>query len=710
MLDDSLRRLCGGRTVITIAHRLHTVIDADQILVLAEGHLVEQGTHSTLLALDGEYARLFRSNALFVAEGPVTPGNPSAPAQSDRPGTYSPFTTVPVPPVSVSTRPSVPDGKQIRPKMSIVRRLLGFVRGEWAWVWLAALLGSLTIGSAVGLMGVSAWLISTAAMHPSIAVLGVAIAGVRFFGIARAAFRYMERLASHSVTFRVLRNIRVWFYERLEPLAPALLMDRKSGDLLARAIADVETLENLYVRLLAPPATAALVAGGTYMFFASIGLTQIAILVTTFLVLAGALLPLLTQRLSRRAGHEEITVRGELYAELVDSIQGSADILAFGQVADRVQRMAAIGSKYADAQRRISQVAGLQAGLANFLPNLAVWLVLLMITPQVRAGTLDGVMLAPVALVAMAVFEAAPPLQAAGGLWQATRQAAKRLFEIADTRPSVAERPEAGTAVKQPAHARRDGPQAPGLALEFGDVTFRYPGQAAPALKHVSFELPRGKSLGIVGPSGAGKSSIAHLVLQFWDYDSGEIRLGAVSLKDLAPDEVRTQIGFVSTEAHFFDTSIYENLRLARRGVTRPEIELAARKADIHEFICSLPSGYDTPVGEHGLLLSAGERQRLALARLLIKDAPFWILDEPTAHLDMATESLVLASLFGAMRDRTVLFITHRLVGLQNLDDLLVLAGGQVVERGPHQELARHAGLYHRLWSLQGHVVPQSQT
>ncbi len=235
-------------------------------------------------------------------------------------------------------------------------------------------------------------------------------------------------------------------------------------------------------------------------------------------------------------------------------------------------------------------------------------------------------------------------------------------------------------------------------------MTFRYPGQDAPALKHVSFQLSRGAALGIVGPSGAGKSSIAHLVLRFWDYDSGEICLDGASLKDLPPDEVRKQIGFVSTQAHFFDTSIYENLRLARRGVTKPEIELAAKEAEIHDFICSLPSGYDTPVGEHGLLLSAGERQRLALARLLIKDAPFWILDEPTAHLDMATESRLLSNLFGVMRDRTVLFITHRLVGLENLHDVLVMAGGQVVEQGSHQELARHAGLYHRLWSLQRRV------
>ncbi len=351
MLEDSLRRLCGGRTVITIAHRLHTVINVDQILVLAQGHIVERGTHSELLALDGEYARLFRSNAAFLTEGEVTPSNQPAQVQSDRAHTYSPFAIMPGPPLSISPRPFVPDHEQVLPKMSAVRRLLGFVRGEWAWVWLSALLGSLTIGSAVGLMGVAAWLISTAAMHPSIAVLGVAIAGVRFFGIARAVFRYLERLASHSVTFRVLRNIRVWFYQRLEPLAPALLMDRQSGDLLARATADVETLENLYVRLLAPPVTGALVAAGTYVFFASIGLPQIALLVTTFLVLAGALLPLLTQRLSRGAGQEEVAVRGRLYAELVDSIQGIADILAFGRASDRVQRMAAIGNKYADVQR-----------------------------------------------------------------------------------------------------------------------------------------------------------------------------------------------------------------------------------------------------------------------------------------------------------------------------------------------------------------------
>ena len=238
-------------------------------------------------------------------------------------------------------------------------------------------------------------------------------------------------------------------------------------------------------------------------------------------------------------------------------------------------------------------------------------------------------------------------------------------------------------------------------ALKVDNVTFRYPDQSKPALLDVSFQVARGTHVGIVGPSGAGKSTLAHLILRLWEYESGRIEFGGVSLKELAPEQVREGIALVSSRSHFFDTSIYENLRVARRGATRGEIEQAARQACIHDFIMTLPRGYDTAIGPHGLRVSAGELQRLEIARLLVRNAPVWILDEPTAHLDPITEGRVLSQLHQLMEGRTVILITHRLVGLEDLDAIVVMADGRVAEQGTHAELAAHAGLYARFWSMQ---------
>ncbi len=219
--------------------------------------------------------------------------------------------------------------------------------------------------------------------------------------------------------------------------------------------------------------------------------------------------------------------------------------------------------------------------------------------------------------------------------------------------------------------------------------------------------LEPGKSLAIVGPSGAGKSTLASLLLRFWEFSDGEILMAGRSIHDYSQEDVRARIGYISPGTHFFNTSIRENLRLARRRVTQEEIEAAASRAQIHETILKMPKGYDTLVGEGGQRLSGGERQRLAIARALIKDAPILILDEPTANLDPLTERQVLETLFEVMQGRAALLITHRLVGLENVDEILVLDRGRVVERGTHRDLLSRDGLYRRMWDLQNRVLAE---
>jgi ATP-binding cassette, subfamily C, bacterial CydCD len=682
LLEESTRRLMQNRTVITIAHRLNTVFQADQIVVFDAGRIIEQGTHSELIPKEGAYAGMVKVLKLES----ITPGK----------GTNK--TIKPEQPLKTLHLHSGVSQLQITSpgeQKNIFLRLISFLVGSWNLVALSIFLGALTIGANISLMGTAAWLISTAALHPSIAALGVAVVGVRFFGLSRAVFRYLERLVSHGVTFRLLSNLRVWFYEKLEPLAPACLIEHRAGDLLARIIGDISSLENFYVRAASPPMVALAVGAATGLFLAAYKPTLAGILAGSFVII-GFVLPLSAMIQGRVPGRELTRMRADLNNQLLDGIQGLADLLAFNRSRNQQAQIAHTGRLYGRVQMRMAAISGFYNGLAVLLTNLGGWMIVYLTIPLVTDHQITGPMLAALTLLTLASFEAVTPLPLAAQLWESQRESARRLFKVIDGVPLVSE------AGFQPTGTEENTYRA---SIEFSDLSFSYPNQNHPALEHISFKVEEGRILAIVGASGAGKSTLANLLLRFWEYESGEIRLGGISLHNLHPEKVRAQYSVVSQRSYLFNTSIRENIRLAQPDATQAEIETAARMAGFHDFIMELPGGYDTRVGEGGGRLSGGERQRLAIARALLKDAPILIMDEPTANLDPVTEKQILDTLFINMEGRTSLFITHRLIGLEAVDEIIVLHAGRIVERGSQDELLSRDGFYFNLWELQNRLL-----
>ncbi len=571
--------------------------------------------------------------------------------------------------------------------LSPLRRLLRMVTPFWKMVLASVLLGAATVLSSVGLLGTGAWIIAKAALHPSLGDLNVAIVGVRFFGIARGAFRYGERLVSHDTTFRVLTRLRVWFYAALEPLAPARLQRYRSGDLLARIIADIRTLENFFVRVLAPPwvamLTAVLLTGFLGAFAPRLGVAWLA-----FFLLAAAAVPVWARLRARRAGRTLVQRRAALNAALVDHVQGLADALAYNYAEAQRTLALRLGEEILGAQAEMASLEGAEQALQILFSGLGMLAVLLLGVPLVRAGTLGGVTWVALVLVALSGYEAAFGLPTAAAFLESNLAAARRLFELVDAEPAV-----------KPPSKPAALPPSPHLRVEA--LTFRYAPDEPPALKAVSLDLPEGKRMAVVGPSGAGKSTLIALLLRFWEYHEGRITLGGRDVREMLPDDVRSRLAVVRQKPFIFSGTLRENLLLAAPEATEAQLDAVMEAVQLHEWVRSLPQGYDTDLGGQGLQLSGGQRQRLALARALLRDAPILLLDEPTANLDALTERALVATLLETTRGRSVLWVTHSLVGLEAMDEIVVLYKGKVAERGTHAELLAREGLYRHLWDLQ---------
>jgi ATP-binding cassette subfamily C protein CydC len=564
-------------------------------------------------------------------------------------------------------------------------RLLQMARPMRASLLLAVTAGAAATGCAVALLAVSGFLLARASSHPNIVAISVAVVAVRALGLGRAVFRYTERLASHDVAFRVLAEVRVVIYRLLAQLAPAGLAAFRSGDLLARLISDVDGTQDLFIRGIAPPLTAGLVGAGA-MTAALLVLAPAGLVLGGGLLLAGAGTPWLAARCARQSALRTAAARGELSATMTDLLAGAADLHAFGAQGAALNRAIAADGELTRLARRSATASGLGAGLITAISGLTLWGVLLAGVTATGGGVLGRVPLAVLTLTALAAFEAVTALPAAAIQISQSRQCAGRIAEVLDTPDPVAE----------PA-APRPMPTGPAAIVLRGARVRYQPGEPA-ALDGIDLDLPPGRRVALVGPAGAGKSTVASVLLRFCNLTAGSVTLAGRDLASYAPDDVRTIVSGCAQDPHIFDTTIRANLQLARPGASSEQLSAAAAQARLLPWIQSLPLGWDTPAGAHGVAMSGGERQRLALARALLADPAVLILDEPTAHLDPGNRHALATDLLAATAGRTTLLITHDLDGLDQVDEIVVLNHGKVAERGTHRQLSTAGGLYQQMW------------
>jgi thiol reductant ABC exporter CydC subunit len=556
-------------------------------------------------------------------------------------------------------------------------RLLWLARPLRGRLALSVLAGAAATGCGVALLATSGFLLARASEHPGILAISVAVVAVRALSIGRGVSRYLERLTSHDVAFRVLADIRVAIYRRLERLAPAGLAAFRSGDLLAALISDVDATQDLFIRGIGLPLAAALVGAGAVTVCLLI-LVPAGFLLALGLLAAGAAVPPLAVAASRRAARVTAAARGELSATVTDLLSGAPDLHAFG-----AQDAALATADEADREltvlaRRLAAANALGSGLISGLTGLTVWGVLVLGVAAVGHGTLTRVPLAVLTLTALASFEAVTLMPAAALQLGSARASAGRIGAILDTPDPVADPPAPRPLPAAPAHVQLSG------------VQVRYEPDGPLVLDGFDLDLPPGRRVALIGPSGAGKSTVAAVLLRFRDPVGGSVTLNGADLASYAAEAVRAVIGGCPQDPHIFDGNIRDNLRLAR-DATDDELAAAAARARLMPWIDSLSLGWDTPVGAHGAAMSGGERQRLALARALLADPAVLILDEPTAHLDPEARATLTADLLTLTTGRATLLITHELEGLDQVDEIIVLDHGKV------EQLIRAAGPYRQL-------------
>lgn len=585
--------------------------------------------------------------------------------------------------VSGATGPDVTAGRPAEPGRPAGRntgrpvpplwRLWGAARGVRGRLFGAAVIGALASGCAVALMATSAWLIARAAQQPPVLYLMVAIVAVRAFGIGRGIFRYLERLVSHDAAFRVLARLRERLVGQLALIAPAGLPLWRKGDLLARTVDDVDDAGDAFLRGLLPLAGAVLVCGGT-LVLAFFILPAAGIALAVALVLACIAAPLITARRNARIEYEVVEQRANrtrLVTELLDELP---ELTVLGAVDGRLADLDTVERASRRVAAGTARAAGIAAALAVLSMGAALWLAARFGVPAVVDGSLQPVLLAVVVLTPLALTDTVQAVGVAASTLRRSSAAVGRLFQVLDTQPVTA----APVEHPAPLPVSPSGPQ-----IRLRGVSARWPSADRDALTCVDLDLLPGQRMVVLGESGSGKSTLLAVLLGFLSPTAGSITVDGVDVAELDPDEVRTLFAWCDQRPHLFDSSLAENIRLARPAADDDEVESAIRAAGAGRWLDGLPDGVATRVGEHGQAVSGGERQRIALARAVLADRPVLLADEPAAHLDPVTADAVTDFILQSRPGRGVVLVTHRPQDAALADVVVHLDRGRRVGAGP---------------------------
>ncbi len=671
LIQQSLDRLMRGRTTLILAHRLSSVIGADRILVLDAGRVAESGRHDELMRRDGLYRRLMGAQAeageaeLLAHPAAAAPAPSTAATEAE--------------PSGLEQRPIDDDAREVGWRDTITT-LLAYIRPWRGSLALTVLLGIGRVAAFIGVGALGALVI--AAIRSGRPILGLCI-GLLLIAPVAALLHWLESWKAHDMAYRLLAEMRIALFEKLDKLAPAYLLRRRSGDLVALATQDVETVEYFYAHTVAPAFVAVLVPASVLGILFAIA-WPLALVLLPFLAYA-ILSPLRGRARIDRLGTRAREALGILGGHVTETIQGLADLLAFQATGRRRDAFAALAHSYGrDRLALLSDLSYQSAALeaATGLGGLAVAGVG---AALVAGGSLSAGLLPLLVLLSVAAFMPVSEIAQVGRQLADTIASTRRLH-VVQSEP-----------VRTPDGAVNPPAPQGGSALCFDDVRFAYPGRSRPALDGVCFRIPAGATVALVGASGAGKSTIASLLLRFWDPDAGAVRLDGLDLRQMQLDALRRRIALVAQDTYLFNDSLEANIRLARPEASATDLARAIAQAALTDFVAGLPDGLATRVGERGVQLSGGQRQRIAIARAFLKDAPVLVLDEATSHLDAISEAQVRAALDTLMTGRTTLVIAHRLATIRAVDMILVLDNGRVIEHGTHSELLIRRGAYARL-------------
>ncbi|RDW18076.1 thiol reductant ABC exporter subunit CydC [Oceanobacillus arenosus] len=570
--------------------------------------------------------------------------------------------------------------------MKELRMVINVLLVEKKDILLSILCGFIAGITAVALFSASGYLISKAALAPPIYTLMILVASVKLLGIISALSRYGERYFSHRGTFTMLSNLRVSFYEKLEPLAPSIFGRYRSGDLLARIVGDVETLQNFFLRVFYPPIVLLLVFFCT-IFFTAFFSFEVALILLIGFLLTTVLVPSYFALRQRKVERKVRESRGVLSTEVTEFLYGFRDLKIYQQLEIKEEQLSKSAATYLQEQERES-VHNLFSQATNTFVSLLITVCVLAVGAYlVVNGDLDGIFLAMLIMVSLTVFENTTPMAIFPSHLQDSRQAASRLSSV------VRNESEGEALVKQNSFQTDIAPK-----IEVKNIHFTFPNESRQTLEDVSLTLESGSKTAIVGPSGSGKSTLLQLLLHLYHVDDGAILLNKTPIKDLTDESIWRNTNVVLQANHFFYGTIRDNLRLAKDGLSDREMQETLEKVDLEHF------ALDDQVLEKGDNLSGGEKQRLAIARAMLKNALLWLLDEPTSSIDALTEAKIYQHIFEEAKNDTVVLVSHRLTGLEKMDQIIVMDHGKVIESGTFESLMERKGYFYEMKKIEQSV------